>query len=221
MKHIKSFNEEWDPKKIAVGAALVGGLGGVAGYFHDKSIEPTETVSQNPIPTRFKMRGKLLSIGTDMYLTNDNKENFGRIEERTLRLSSTFEYFDSSGKLKARAAEKILSLYTVIEITDENGAIIGYVEEEVIESMTSLFYHIFTIRDANKNILATSKKIDLFSSNVEISGSSGTIRMSQSIFTLGDDWDIEINSSIDKRLIVFIPSFIRSSQERKRKEKDN
>jgi len=216
MKHIKSFNEEWDPKKIAVGAAIVGGLGLGAGYLHDKSIEPKEAVSQNPIPSRFLMKGKLLSIGTDMYLTNDNNDNFGRVEERTIRLSSTFEYFDSSGKLKAKASEKLLTLYTIIEITDENGSIIGYVEEEVIESMTSLFYHVFTIRDSNKNVLATSKKIDLLSSNVEISGSGGVVRISQSIFRLGDEWEIEINSNIDKRLIVFIPSFIKSSQDRKK-----
>lgn len=53
-----------------------------------KGAEPTEVnqTIHNEIPNDFKVESKILSFGTDMYITNDIKENFGKIEERILSL---------------------------------------------------------------------------------------------------------------------------------------
>lgn len=247
MKHIKSFqkhNEEVSLKKTLATGAILGGLaGGLAGglvYVHDKSIEPRETVQSQhvDIPNYFQLKKKMLSIGTDMYVTNDNRDNFGKIEERTLSWGRTFQYYDNTGKILATAKQEIFSFGTKINITDENGEKIGSVEQELFEFSTFRwvklpsgsflrkipmlsFYSIYSIKDATGKTIAKSKKIDLFSANVDIFDMSGQFvaNFDQSGFKM--KWDCKIeSSSIDRRLLIFIGPFISAAQDVKREEKD-
>ena len=220
MKHIKSFqkhNEEVSLKKTLATGAILGGLAGGLGYLHDKSIEPREIVQSQhvDIPNSFQLKKKIISIGTDMYVTNDNRDNFGKIEERTLSWGRTFQYYDNTGKILATAKQEVFSFGTKINITDENGEKIGSVEQELLESMFS-FYSIYSIKDATGKVIAKSKKIDFFAANVDIFDMSGQFvaNFDQSGFKL--KWDCKIEStSIDKRLLIFIAPFISATQEDK------
>jgi uncharacterized protein YxjI len=177
----------------------------------------------NDLPNDFKLESKILTFGTDMYITNDSKENFGKIEERVLSFGKKFEYKDNTNKIIATAKEEVLTWATKIDINDSTGRFIGSVNEEIIESLLS-WYSIYTIKDENGKVMAKSKKLELMSANVDIFDNSGDIvaNFSQEAFTFGDNWDIHINSGckVDKRLIIFIPSFISSSQS-ERSESDN
>ncbi|NTU70128.1 hypothetical protein HGB13_04940, partial [bacterium] len=222
MEHLKyydEYNEAFSLKKAIVGGALIAGLAGGGAYMHDRAIEPTE-INQSvhkDIPNDFSLKQKILTIGTDMYITNGNKDNFGKVEERVVSVSKKFQYFDNTHKLLATANERIFTLYDKIDITDENGAPIGSVEEEILESLTSL-YSIYTIRDKDDNILAKSKKLSLLTTDVEIYDLDGNSiakfhkRYLSSL--IAASWDINITGDIDKRLVIFIPSFITSSQSR-------
>lgn len=223
MKHIKSFqkhNEEVSLKKTLATGAILGGLAGGLGYVHDKSIEPREIVQSQhvDIPNYFQLKKKMLSIGTDMYVTNDNRDNFGKIEERTLSWGRTFQYYDNTGKILATAKQEIFSFGTKINITDENDEKIGSVEQELFESMLS-FYSIYSIKDATGKTIAKSKKIDFFSANVDIFDMSGQFiaNFDQSGFKM--KWDCKIeSSSIDRRLLIFIGPFISAAQDDKEEE---
>jgi uncharacterized protein YxjI len=225
MKHIKSFqkhNEEINLKGVLATGALIGGLATGASYLHDKGIEPKEIVQSQhvDIPNSFQLKKKMLSIGTDMYITNDNRDNFGKIEERTLSWGRTFQYYDNTGKILATAKQEVFSFGTKINITDESGQKIGSVEQEIIESMFSL-HSIYSIKDKNGKLIAKSKKLDFFTSNVDIFDTSGKFvaNFDQKAFTLSDKWNCKIeNTAIDKRLIIFIPSFVSAAQDDKREE---
>jgi hypothetical protein len=152
MRYLKTYevfkpeiNEEISLKKTLVGGALAAGLLGTGAYIHDKSIEPTEIVQSQhtDIPNNFQMKQKILTFGTDMWLTNDNKDNFGKVEERIFSWGKKFEYIDNTGKNLATAKEQIFTLWTKIHISDDNGNHIGTVEQEVIESLTSLIYSVY------------------------------------------------------------------------------
>ena len=159
------------------------------------------------------MNQKLLTIGTDMEISTG-----GRVEERTLSWGNEFEYFDENGKLIATAKEEVFSLGVVINITDEKGIKIGSVEQEVLESMFSV-YSIYSIKDASGKVIAKSDKLDFFTTSVEIEDNyGGLISMDKEYFSIGDSWSISINSNIDKRLVIFIPSFITSAQSKKSEE---
>jgi hypothetical protein len=53
-------------------------------------------------------------------------------------MTSTFKYIDITNKLFAKAQEEFLTWGVKIDVTDENGKLIGYIEEEIFESMISL-----------------------------------------------------------------------------------
>lgn len=223
MKHIKSFqnhNEEINLKKTIAAGALLGGLAGGVGYMHDKSIEPKEIVQSKhtDIPNSFKLKKKMLSIGTDMYVTDDNRSNFGKIEERTLAFGRTFQYYDNTGKILTTAKQEIFSIGTKIDISDESGKLIGSVEQEILESMFS-FYSIYSIKDETGTVIAKSKKLDFFTTNVEIFDMSGNLVVSLDQSAFKYEWSCNIKStSIDKRLVIFIPSFISAAQDDKEEE---
>ena len=227
MKKIQTYQDfcnEGTLAKVLGGAALVGGLLGGTAYVHDKNVEPTElSQSQHTdIPSTFKMKSQILTMGTDMWVTNDNHDNFGKVEERLLSWGKKFQYKDNTGKLIATAKEEVLTWSTKIDITDSSNRFIGSVEQEILESMFS-WYSIYSIKDINGNVIAKSKKLDFWTSNVDIFDTKGNIiaNFSQEGFTLADKWDVSITGNIDKRLIIFIPSFISSSQAEKKSDDDD
>lgn len=222
MKYLNKYNdfkvnEEINLKKAIIGGALAAGLVGCGPTTEPSNFDPrTEQTDQTDIQTKsnsFSMNQKLLTIGTDMEISTG-----GRVEERTLSWGNEFEYFDENGKLIATAKEEVFSLGVVINITDEKGIKIGSVEQEVLESMFSV-YSIYSIKDASGKVIAKSDKLDFFTTSVEIEDNDGgLISMDKEYFSIGDSWSISINSNIDKRLVIFIPSFITSAQSKKSEE---
>jgi uncharacterized protein YxjI len=228
LQSYQQYNEEISKRGLLGAAAVVGGLAIGGGVAADKMNAPKTGIEQSQhtiadIPSSFKMKQKLITVGTDMFITDDNRNNYGRVEERSLNLSSTFEYIDPSGKVTATAKQKILSLWTEIEVTDEHGQKIGSVEEEVIESIISVAYSIYSIKDANGNLIAKSKKLDLLTTNVDLKTPSGqTIAtLHKKLISIGGVWDVNIKADVDKRLIVFIAPFIQSSQDAKSSNSDS
>jgi len=223
MKHLKTYksysiDEEINWKGALVGGALATGLVGCdpssPNYQLPDNYKTKSEESRNS--NSFTMDQELLTIGMDMTISTG-----GRVEQRTLSFGNKFEYFDQSGKLKATANQEVFSLGTVINISDESGNKIGSVEQEIIESMFSM-YSKYSIKDANGKIIGKSDKLDFFTTNVDISDmNGGSITMSKAYLSIGDSWEVNINSSIDKRLIIFIPAFISLSQSEKSEESED
>ena len=228
MRRLKTYNdfinEEINLKKSLIGGAIAAST--LAGCSTDKGSNYHDTTSSNKIevtdpkelPNSMIFSQKFLTIGTDMTILDDNGNEFGVVEERVLSWGKKFEYLDNSGNLIASAKQRVFSLYTVIDITDASGSKIGSVEQEVIESLFSI-YSIYSIKDASGNVLAKSRKLDFLTTDVDIEGKDGSISMSKDFINMfGDTWRIDMNSTIDKRLVVFIPSFISSKQSEKESE---
>ena len=229
MKNIKGYNdfvnEEINLKKALIGGAIAASSLTSCdapsnqferpGSYSPTNTEYSQTTDQSgqvELPNNMIFSQKFLTIGTDMTILDNNKKELGKIEERVLSLGKKFEYFDNSGKLIATAKQRLLSFYTIIDITDASGSKIGSVEQEVIESLFSI-YSIYTIKDSSGKEIAKSKKLTFFKTDVDIKDNSGgNISLSKDFVNLfGDTWRISTSSSIDKRLIVFIPSFISSA----------
>ena len=219
MKHLKTYksysiDEEVNWKGALVGGALATGLVGCDPSSSNYQLSDNKTKSEESRSSNsFTMDQELLTVGMDMQISTG-----GRVEQRTLSFGNKFEYFDQSGKLKATAKQEVFSLGTVINISDESGNKIGSVEQEIIESMFSM-YSKYSIKDASGKVIGKSDKLDFFTTNVDISDmSGGQITMSKAYLSIGDSWEVNINSSIDKRLIIFIPAFISLAQSEKSEE---
>ena len=166
IQRYEEFVNEEIIKKGLVGGMLAGtlALGGLAtggAYMRDKSSAPTEEVSQmkKEIPSSFMINEKLLTIGNDFWITNESRENFGKIEQRVVSFGKKFELFDNTGKLDATAQEEVFSLYSVVHVKDANGQEIGRIKQEVLESIGNMLegQNIYSVYDSNNNLIGKSK----------------------------------------------------------------
>lgn len=233
MRRVKSYedfvNEEINLKKALVGGALAASLAACGPNDNRRStdVEPygTERVQETPkefdqLPSNFDMDEQLIAIGMDMDITSGG-DNYGRVEERTLNWGRTFELFNPSGTKIATAKQEVFSLYTDIKIKDENGSLIGSLEQEIMDSMFSI-YSIYSIKDASGKVIGRSEKLDFFTTEIEILDNSGNLLVSldKAFMSIGDSWSVKTNGNLDNRIVVFIPAFVSAAQADK-KSKSN
>ena len=225
MRKVKKYedfiNEEINLKKALVGGALAASLAACGPNDNKRSvdIEPygTERVKETPkefdqLPSNFDMDEQLIAIGMDMDITSGG-DNYGRVEERTLNWGRTFELFNPSGAKIATAKQEVFSLYTDIKVKDENGNLIGSLEQEIMDSMFSI-YSIYSIKDASGKVIGKSEKLDFFTTEIEIVDSSGNLLVSldKAFMSIGDSWSVKTNGNLDNRIVVFIPAFVSAAQ---------
>ena len=222
---VKSYdefvNEEISRKGMigAMGGAMLGlgAIGAGTAYYRDKQVEPTETTTstKQEIPNKFEVDEKLLNIGHDFYITNSEKENFGKIEQRSLSFGKKFEYFDSTGKLDATAQEEVMSFKSIVHIKDGSGNLIGTIEQELLESLGNMLegQNVYSILDAQGNVLGKSKADMIISNNIDIYDDSDNLiaAFHTPAVSFGARWKCELkDNKIDKRILIFIPAYISS-----------
>ena len=177
--------------------------------------------ARSELPSTFTAQAAYITVGTDLTLSDD-QGSFASIEERTLNLKPTFEYFDASHTLRARAKEEMFTLGTKIDISDGNGNRLGSVEENVLKSFFSIKTS-YSIKDASGRELGTSEKLDWAGTKVVIHDSAGKmlVEMKRPYFDLGAaTWTINVAHDLpfDQRLVVFIPAF-KTAADKERKER--
>jgi uncharacterized protein YxjI len=220
-KYDEFVNEEISRKGLlgAMGGAMlgVGAIGAGIANYRDKQIEPTEltTSTKQEIPNKFEVDEKLLNIGHDFYITNSDKDNFGKIEQRFFSFGKKFEYFDSTGKLDAVAQEEAISFKNIINVKDANGNSIGSIEEEIMESLGNVLdgQNVYSILDAQGNVLGKSKSDIIIKNNIDIYDNDDNLiaTFHTPALSLGDRWKGELkDNKIDKRILIFIPAYISS-----------
>ena len=175
----------------------------------------------NDLPNDFDMDQELLTIGMDMTITSGG-DTYGRVEERTFNWGRTFELFDNSHKKIATAKQEVFSLYTLIKIKDENGKLIGSIEEEILESLFSI-YSIYSIKDANGKIIGKSEKLDFFTTEIDIYDNSGNqlVSLEKAFMSIGDSWSVKNHGDLDNKIVAFIPAFVSAAQADKADEEDS
>lgn len=170
-------------------------------------LRQTSTLS---VPSDFSIQARLLSIGLDMAMKNE-QGNFGFIEQRVINLTPTFEIFDAGHQLQARARQQAFSFGTKIHITDANGGALGSVEENVFKSLFRIKTS-YSVKGPNGEVLATSEKLDWAGTKVAIKSPGGQVVATMKRPMLdwgGATWTVNImeGTNIDRRLILFIPAF--------------
>ena len=114
--------------------------------------------------------------------------------------------------IELEVAKSVRTPAFVERVLDEYG-LTGMPRQVLREHMQELY--------KNDEVIAKSKKLDFFTSNVNIFDVSGKFvaNFDQRAFTLSDKWNCKIeNTEIDKRLIIFIPSFVSAAQSDKREK---
>jgi uncharacterized protein YxjI len=167
---------------------------------------------------------KLLTIGNDFWITNNKRENFGKVEQRVLSWGKKFEYFDNTGKLDATAQEEVLTMLNKIDVVDGGGNSIGRIEQEFLESLGNLLegQNVYSVYDGSGKLVAKSKADSYLKNDVDIYDNSGDLvaRFHKPAVSYGDRWSCEIlKEGVDKRLLIFIPCYLSSTSSKSKNNK--
>jgi uncharacterized protein YxjI len=162
------------------------------------------------IPRKFEAEEKVLAIGTDLDL-KDGSKTFGKVIERTLKLTRSFDFQNSAGKLVSKGEAKFFSLGATVEFFDCNGTKIGTLKEKIFESLFKPMTT-YSILDASGKEIATSEKMEVLSTEFTLKDKQGADVMKIKrpwLNVFGDTWSVEVfkPGAVDSRIVPMIPAF--------------
>ena len=190
--------------------------------------QPTENVEivkkDVDVSNNFVVDQDIISIGSDFHITSgDNK--CGVVEERIMSWGKTFEYM-MNDTLVSRAEERLISWGVNIDVYDNKKNKIGSIEEEILEGMFSI-KTIYSIKNANGDVIGKSKKLDFFGTDIDVYDNSDKLIATMTrpmINLMSDTWTIDVKADvIDKRILIFIPCYktsVDAERESEDKKKD-
>jgi hypothetical protein len=118
-----------------------------------------------------------------------------------------------------------MSFKSIVHIKDGSGNLIGTIEQEVLESLGNMLegQNVYSILDAQGNVLGKSKADMIISNNIDIyDDTDNLIAMFHTpAVSFGARWKCELkDNKIDKRILIFIPAYI-SSKSKSSKSSSN
>jgi uncharacterized protein YxjI len=83
--------------------------------------EERETFEPEGRPCRYRLRQKMLSIGDDFWVEDENGERVYRVDGKALRLRKTFHLEDLRGRRLCTIQERVMHIRDTIEIEGPDG----------------------------------------------------------------------------------------------------
>lgn len=123
----------------------------------------------------YQMREKMLSIGDDFWIENEQGQKVYKIDGKALRVRQTLVFEDAHGKELAKIQEKMMRIKDSMEVEDANGQQIALVKKALIspvrdryvvkikngpdlEVKGNILDHEFTIGEGRDKVAEVSKK---------------------------------------------------------------
>ena len=162
------------------------------------------------IPNQFTLNERIISFTTTFDLQDDDG-TFGKIEEKFLKLTRSFNYTDSSGYKVAEAREKPFSWGVQVDVFDCQGQKIGTIKENILKSLFKASTT-YTIENVIGNVVAVSNKVDIVATSFTLTDPSGkkiaTLKRPM-INLFGDNWNVKVynHDILDPRILVMIGAY--------------
>lgn len=88
-----------------------------------------------PVPTRYQMREKLISIGDDSYIEDADGRKAFHVDGKALRVRNTLIFKDMQGNQLAKIQEKMLRIKDTMEIEGPDGNTLAVVKKALISPL--------------------------------------------------------------------------------------
>ena len=84
------------------------------------------------LPNRYKITQKLLSIGDDFWIENQDGQKVFKVDGKTLRIRKTLAFEDADGNKLCQIKERLLSVRDTMVIEDPHGRDIAVIKKALI-----------------------------------------------------------------------------------------
>jgi uncharacterized protein YxjI len=151
----------------------------------------------------FRMREKLVSVGEDYWIENDNGERCYKVDGKALRIRTTFILEDPDGNELFKVQERVMRLRDTMEIEDAHGHTVATVKKALISPLRERW--IVDVNDGpdlevQGNIVDHEYKIERHGTKVA--------EVSKRWFRVADTYGIEVSPDQDPALIVAVTAVL-------------
>jgi len=167
---------------------------------------------------RYKIRQKMLSIGDDFWIEDQNGQKVFKVDGKVLRIRKTLVFEDAQGRKLAQIQQRLLTIRDTMVIDDADGKEMAVIKKALITPLRdrwavkvkngedldvqgSIFDHEYTIKQGRKKVAEVSKKW----------------------FSFTDTYGVEIDAGQNDILILAVAvaiDMMAHPDEKKEKEKD-
>ena len=101
----------------------------------EKRQEEREAFGRGGSAHRFQMRQKMISIGDDYWIENEDGDRVFRVDGKALRLRDTFDLEDAHGNKICRIQTRVLHIRDSMAIEDADGEKLALVHKALISPL--------------------------------------------------------------------------------------
>ncbi|HKI54682.1 MAG TPA: LURP-one-related family protein [Anaerolineales bacterium] len=151
------------------------------------------------MPTRYKIRQKLISIGDDFWIENQKGEKVYKVDGKTLRIRKTLMFEDANGKRLAQIKERLLAIKDTMVIEDAKGKDIATVKKALIAPLRDKWN--VDVKGGD-DLIVQGNILDL---EYDIKdGRKKIAEVSKKWFSITDTYGVEIKDGQDDILILAV-----------------
>ena len=148
---------------------------------------------------RYQMREKLVSIGDDFWIENQDGQKAFKVDGKALRVRNTLNIEDAHGKVMCMIQERMLRVKDSMEVEGPDGSQVAMVKKAIISPVRDRF----TVKikdgpdlDVKGNILDHEYTIG--------EGRDKVAEVSKKWFRIRDSYGVEIETGQDEAVILAV-----------------
>ena len=151
--------------------------------------------------TRYQMREKLVSIGDDFWIEDENGDRVFKVDGKAMRVRDTLVIEDRLGNTLCKTQERKLRVKDTVEIENSDGKNLATVKKAIISPVR----HRFSVKFAGDQDLEIKGNILDHEYKIE-AGRSTVAEVSKKWFRVRDTYGVEVAPGQNDALILAITS---------------
>jgi len=155
--------------------------------------------------THYRMRQKLVSIGDDYWIEDDQGDRVFKVDGKALRVRKTLIFEDAHGNELLKIQERMLRVRDTMEIKDPDGRSVATVKKAMITPLRERW----TVEVADGPDLRVQGNIVDHEYTIEDAGTT-VAEVSKKWFRIADTYGVEVSPGQDPVLLLAIAAVLDS-----------
>jgi uncharacterized protein YxjI len=155
--------------------------------------------------THYRMRQKLVSIGDDYWIENDQGERVFKVNGKALRVRKTLIFEDSHGTELLKIQERVARVRDTMEIEDRDGHTVATVKKALVTPLRDRW----TVKVADGPDLEVKGNIVDHEYTIE-DGRTTVAEVSKKWFRVADTYGVQVASGQNPALMLAITAVLDS-----------